>query len=588
MRRFIIALFTLLFVAFLAPLSWAGDIAFTHALAMHGAPTLPATATHYPYANPDAPVGGTLRQSAAGTFDTLNPFTLKGKAPQGLNLVYDRLMDRSQDEPFTLYPLIAQGVSIPPDRSSITFALDPRARFSDDTPITSADVAFTFTILRDHGRPNMRRVYKLVDNVVVIDPHTIRFDLNPHHDRETVMILAMMPILSKTYWEKRNFEGSTLSPGVTTGPYRITAVDPGRRLVFTRNPNYWAKDIMSRRGLNNFTTIVYDYFRDETVAFQAFKSGDLNFRRENDLNLWNVGYDFAGIKSGAVQRERLPHGRAEIVRALIPNARRAPFDDIRVRQALFLAFDFDWVNRALFHNALTRTTSIFPNTDLAAAAPSPPGHPSPLARRAHLRQADTLLTQAGWIVKDGARVNAKTGKPLTFEILLGAPEEEKIILSYARDLRRLGILARLRTLDLAAFRDRINGYDYDMLSYNWFSTLSPGAEQWQYWSCAAARENNRFNYAGVCDPAIDTLTEQLTQATTRDDLRTAARALDQKITDGYYLIPFGHHPADLVAYDRHIHHPATSPLYGIIPETWWWQDNLPTPAAPQNTPEKGH
>lgn len=587
-------IYALLATCILYPSSSAIAGTNDHALVMHGTPKLSATAPNYPYVNPNAPKGGTLRQAAIGTFDTVNPFTLKGKAAQGLSLVHDRLMDRSWDEPFTLYPLIAKSIDVNDDRSVITFHLDPRARFSDGSALTSADVAYSFDILKTSGRPNMRRVYKLIDHVDVLDAQTIRFTLGAGHDRETVMILAIMPVLSKSYWSARPFDAATLDTGVTSGPYKIKSVDPGRRIIYERVKNYWGNDLPVRKGQNNFDQIVYDYFRDESVAFEAFKSGNMNYRRETDLTQWANAYEFPSLTSGKIVREAVPHGRAEAVRAFIPNTRRAPFDDVRVREALSLAFDFTWVNKTLFSGQLKRTTSVFPNTDLAATGTPDarefnllngdrdhldtrvfgpawrgPNDDNANAIRANLQRADTLLKSAGWIIRDGHRVNAKTGKVLDFEILLGAPADEKIALSYARSLKRLGITIRTRTLDSAAFRDRLNTFDYDMLFYFWQSSLSPGSEQLLYWGCQAASEPGRFNYAGVCTPLIDRLAGGIAGTKTREDLQAYARALDRALTFGFYLIPFGYNPADMIAHDKTIVRPAQTPLYGIVPETWW-------------------
>ncbi len=545
-------------------------------LTMHGVAKLTTTATHYPYTNPDAPKGGVLKQAEIGTFNTLNPFTLKGKPPRALgpgpSLVFDRLTDRSWDEPFTLYPLIAKSWDVPPDRSSITFHIDPRAQFHDHTPITADDVKFTYETLRDLGRPNMRRVYKLVADATIIDPHTIKFTLKPDHDRETVMIVAMLPVLSRASFTNRPFDAATFDPILGSGPYRIADADPGHRVIFERVPDYWAADLPTRKGQYNFDQVIYDFYRDDMVAFESFKSGNLNFRRENDVTLWATGYDFPGKRAGRVVTFENPHGRAEMVRTFIPNTRRVPFNDIAVRRALSNVFDFDWVNKNLYASMLNRTTSVFPNTDLSRTAPTLEG---PVPLRTRLQQADTLLKSSGWVIKNSIRVNAKTGIPFRFEILLSSAGDEKIALSFARTLKKLGITARTRTLDTAAFRDRINTYDFDMIFYGWSSTLSPGGEQALYWGCKAASEPGRFNYAGICDPEIDSLTAKIGETFDRAALIAATQRLDSKIMDPAYLIPFGYLPVDLIGLSRDIGRPAVTPLYGVVPESWW--SNAPTP-----------
>jgi microcin C transport system substrate-binding protein len=553
------------------------------ALTMHGAPKNPPGFTHYSYANPDAPKGGTLKQAVIGTFDTLNPFTLKGKPPAALgpgpSLVYDRLTDRSWDEPFTLYPLIAKSWDIPDDRSSITIHIDPRARFHDHTAITSDDLKFSFETLRDHGRPNMRRVYQLVSDVRAIDDRTIKFTLGPGHDRETVMIVAMMPVISHAYYQGRDFNAPTMDPGMGTGPYRVKYADPGRRIVYERVPDYWAANLPARKGLNNFDEIVYDYFRDDTVAFEAFKSGTLNFRREIDVKQWAIGYDIPPVRNGKIKINAVPHGRAEVVRGFIMNTRRPPFDDVRVRRALSHAFDFDWINRNLYAGMLQRTNSFFPNTDLAyqslgldprdSIRQGPPAFAEGLSLRDRLITADALLKDAGFMVENGVRITPGTGKPMRFEILLGSSGDEKIALSFIRTLKTLGITARARTLDQAAFRDRLNTYDYDMVFYFWQGTLSPGGEQALYWGCAARDQPGRFNYAGICDPDIDHLSGAIAQTTSRQDLITLTYDLDKRLMDGAYIIPFGYLPVDLIATDAKIIRPDVPPLYGVVPESWW-------------------
>lgn len=586
------------FVACLASAPAQAEILY--ALAMHGAPKYESGFGHLDYANPDAPKGGTLRQSAIGSFDSLNPFAIKGKAAQGLSFVHDRLMTRVWDEPFTLYPTIAEKADVPEDRSSITFFLDPRAKFQDGSPITADDVIFSFETLREHGRPNMRRVYKLVKTVERRDDRTVHFALGEGFDRETVMILAMMPVLSKAWWQGRAFDSASLDIPVASGPYKIAAVDPGRKIVYERVANYWAADLPVNRGHYNFDKIVFDYYRDDTVAFEAFKAGQLDLRREWDANKWAKGYDLPAVKSGEIIAEALPHGRPERVNSFIFNMRRPPFDDIRVREALGLALDFNWINTNLFYGLYKQVDSYYPNSALAAkGAPDdaqkailepfsadlppevfgpvwqPPPSATPGAMRDNLRRADELLKESGWIVKDGQRVSAATGKPFTFEILLGSPDDEKLALAFTRGLKRLGIAANVRVLDQAAFISRLNEYDYDMVLYYWLSTLSPGTEQILYWGCEAAKQPARWNYAGICNPAIDAISQQIAAATDRDDLVAHVRALDRALLWGRYMIPLYYPGRDFVARRAAIRHPENTPLYGMVVETWWENPEKP-------------
>lgn len=583
-----------LLVLMFAGLALSNQWAFAESpfgLAMHGTPKYKTADTHLSYANPDAPKGGVFKQSALGSFDSLNPFAIKGKPAEGLELTYDRLMARVWDEPFTLYPLIAQSVEVPDNRSSITFTINPNAKFQNGEAITADDVIFSFNTLKDQGRPNMRRVYKLVKEAKILEGGRVKFTLGEGYDRETVMILAIMPVLSKKYWEGKTFDSASLTPPVTSGPYKISSVDPGRKITYKRDPGYWAKDLLTARGHYNFDTISFDYYRDDTVAFEAFKAGESDFRREVDAGKWAAAYDFPALAAGDFIKEAIPHGRPERVNAFIFNTRREPFGDIRVREALNLAFDFEWANVNLFHNAYKRIASYYPNSELAASgAPTPeelatlepfkakldskvfgPTYVPPVyndtTRRENLKKADALLKEAGWVVKDGIR--QKQGKPFTFEILLSAPEDEKLALHFIRSLERLGIKASPRVLDAANYRLRLNEYDFDMTLYYWLSSLSPGTEQVLYWGCQAAKEPARWNFAGICNEAVDSIAGQIAQAKSRDSLVAHVRALDRILTHGQYMIPLYYKGTDTVAFKSAIKHPDTIPMYGMVIETWW-------------------
>ncbi len=561
-------------------------------LAMHGDAKYSADDTHLTYANPEAPKGGTLKHAAIGTFDTLNPYTIKGKAAQGLNLVYDRLMARVWDEPFTMYPLIAERVDVADNRSAITFYINTKARFHDGSPITADDVLFSFETLKTSGRPNMRQIYKLVKVAEKRGALTVHFEFGEGYDQETVMILAMMPILSKAYWEGRDFESTTLEPPIANGPYKIASVDAGRRVTYERIQDYWAADLLTNAGHHNFDRIIYDYYRDDTVAFEAFKSGDIDLRREFNAGKWVSTYDFPAIDSGEIKAEALSHSRPERVKALIFNTRRAPFNDIRVRKALSLLLDFDWINKNLFYGEYKRISSFYPNSELAAPVapsdaeldllspyrnqldrsvfgtlPEPSQNTTAANLRKNMRAADRLLRDAGWIVENGRRV--KDSNPFSFELILGAPEEEKIALHYKRTLDKLGIDITIRVMDLAAYTGRLQEYNFDMTLYHWLSSLSPGTEQSLYWGCGAADQPGRWNYAGICDPVIDILASQIAFAETRQDLVTHVHALDRLLLHGHYMVPLYYLGKDYVAYRNYIKRPDTTPLYGMVLETWW-------------------
>jgi microcin C transport system substrate-binding protein len=546
----------------------------------------------FSYANPKSIKGGELRQAVVGSFDTVNPFTLKGKAAQGLHLVYDRLMYRGWDQPFTLYPLIAETVVVPEDRSFITFHLNPKARFHDGSPITTEDVQFTFETLREKGRANMRQVYKLVDRIEVHSPQSITFHLNDQRDRESVMIVAMMPVLSQKDWQGKEFDQTLLTPPLASGPYKIEKIDAGREIRLKRIEDYWAKDLPVAKGQFNFDRIIYSYFRDDTVAQEALKKGDLNYRQEFDPANWLV-FRRTLNKNSPLQMREIDHDRVERMWGFIFNTRRPPFDDIHVRKALSLMMDRDWINRSLFAGQYKTTTSYFENSDLQARGlPSPddiaffnsyrdelplsiyetawqaPATGSENSMRENRKKAEELLQKAGWIIQDNKRVSKKTGQELRFEILVGSLQDEKIALSFQRALKKLGVEVRLRNLDSSAFRDRLMRYDFDMTIYFWQNSLSPGTEQALYWGCQAREELGRFNYAGICKKSVDTLIKQIPNAQTRDDLRRLTSRLDRILTHGYYAIPLFYTGRDLILHNESLIPPPQPALYGNVLESW--------------------
>ena len=565
-------------------------------LAMHGQTKYNADSAHLDYINPNAPKGGDLKIAGIGTFDSLNPYALKGLAPQNMNLAYDRLMRRVWDEPFTLYPLIAKSVDIPDDRSSITFNLNKAARFHDDSPITTADVQFSFNTFKEHGRPNMRRIYKLVTDVIVTDEQSITFKLGEGYDRETVMILAIMPVLSKSWWEGRDFNESVTEAPLLNGPYKITTIDMGHKITYERIPNYWAKDLFANKGHYNFNTITYEYFRDNTIALEAFKKGDLTLRREWDINKWRGAYNDMNADN---IKNSFTHQRPERAHGFIFNLRRPPFDDIRVREALSLAFDSDWVAKNLFHGEFKRIESFYPNSILDGSGKiSPETHAAMMAwkgnikptayaeafktetnipLRQRLRRAADLLKDAGWIIKDGKRVHSVTSVPLTFEILLSSEQEKKIALTYKRMLDRLGITLNIRVADSATFQDRKSEYDYDMIAFYWQNSLSPGTEQMLNWSCDAANKPSGFNFSGICNPALDHFSAQIPRAKTYDELIQSAHIIDRILLSEHASIPLFYKGKDYIAHHQKIHSPETVPTYGAVLETWWMEQKTAAP-----------
>ena len=588
----------LLCVALAAPVALSADCAHSaaersHGIAMHGDPKYGADFRHLDYVNPDAPKGGELRRAVRGTFDNLNPFLIKGVPAHGRHLVFESLLKRTWDEPFSLYGLIAESVEVPDDRSFVTFMLRPEARFHDGRPITVDDVVFSWKTLKEQGRPNHRLYYKQVRRIERPDERSIRFVFDAASpDRELPLILGLMPILSKSYYANVEFEKTTLVPPVGSGPYRVESVDPGRRIVYRRDPGYWGRDLPINRGQHNFDRVRYDYYRDGDVMIEAFKAGEYDLRLEFSGKRWATAYDFPAVGKRRVKLETLPNGRPSGMSALVFNSRRAIFADRRVRFALAHAFDFATVNKTLLHGAYHRTHSIFDNSELGSrGVPKgrelallepfrgklppelfekpyrPPGGEGGI--RANLRTAKRILAGAGWVVRDGALRRAEDGLRMAFEILLVDPANEKIALSFARNLRRLGVEARVRTVDTSQYQYRRNTYDFDMIVYRWGMSLSPGNEQAFYWGTQAAGQEGTRNYPGIRNPAVDRLIDLMTKARKREVFVDVVRAMDRVLLWGHYFVPLYYLQGDRVAYWNRFDRPGVTPLYGVVIDAWW-------------------
>ncbi|MGQ3357101.1 MAG: extracellular solute-binding protein [Phreatobacter sp.] len=570
------------------------------ALAMHGEPASAPDLAHRRYVNPDAPKGGRIVLGVQGTFDTLNPFVVRGlPVPGARQYLYETLLARSYDEPFTLYPQIAAGLELPDDRSWIIFHVDPRARFSDGRPVTAADVRFSFELLKERGRPNHRSYYRKVKSVDLLDDRTIRFDLAGANDRELPLILGLMPILPLHATDPATFEETTLEPPVGSGPYVIGEVRAGESLTLRRDPNWWGRDLAINRGLFNFDEIRFDFYRDGNTLFEAFKKGLVDSRVETDPGRWTSGYDFPAMREGRIVRETLRPGTPKGIRGLTMNTRRAPFQDVRIREALGLLFDFEWTNRALYAGGFERTQSLFEGSELSArgrgateeerrllaaagarvredvldgtyAVPVSDGTGSD---RNRLRQALALFAAAGWRLDNGAMRHAVTGRPFTFEFLVATRDQERLALTYQRFLQRAGIRMAVRNVDAVQYDRRLRDYDFDMVDYRWWNTsLSPGNEQAFYWGVAAGQSPGSRNLPGIADPAVDRLVEAIVEARRREDLVTAARALDRVVTSGFYWVPLFHQPSQWIARWNHIGVPAESSVFGYLVETWWRRD----------------
>ena len=504
----------------------------SYAIAMHGTPALPADFSHMRYANPDAPKGGRLVQGILGTFDSLNPLIVRGLAVQQIRgFVIESLMTRGYDEAFTLYGLLAKSVETDDRRSYVTFRLAPGARFSDGQPVLAEDVLFSWALLRDKGRPNLRQYYSKVVKADAPDPRTVRFDFDSAGDRELPLILGLMPILPKHAIDVATFEETSMTAPVGSGPYRVTAVKPGASVTLTRNPDYWGRDLPLNRGVWNFDEIRLDFYREANGQFEAFKRGLYDFRVESEPLRWHDGYDFPAARNGEVIREAIKIGTPRPSEFLVFNTRRPVFSDIRVRQALTLLFDFEWINRNYFFGLYARAAGFFAGSELSAYGrpadererellkPYAPDIPPDILDgtyrlpvsdgsgrdRATLRGALTLLSAAGYDL-DGTILRQRSTKaPLTFEILVTTRDQERIALAYARDLKRAGIVVSVRAVDAVQFDQRRLGFDFDMIQNRWDQSLSPGNEQSFYWGSEAADTQGTRNYMGAKDPAIDAM-----------------------------------------------------------------------------------
>ncbi|HOB60880.1 MAG TPA: extracellular solute-binding protein [Candidatus Competibacteraceae bacterium] len=579
---------------------WAGLLAIpavaapAHGIALHGQPKYGPDFPHFDYVNPNAPKGGEARFAAIGSFDTFNPFNIKGQAVTGIGPLFETLLTDSKDEPFSEYGLIAESVDVPEDRSSVTFTLRPQARFHDGSPITPDDVLFSFETLKAKGSPFYRFYYTNVAKAEKLGERQVKFTFASGENRELPLIMGQMPVLSKKYWQDRDFAATTLDVPVGSGPYRIERFEPGRFIVYKRDDNYWGKDLPVNRGLNNIDRLRYDYYRDVTVALEAFKAGAYDLRVENVAKQWATGYDFPALSKGLVKKETFPNQMPSGMQGFAFNLRRSLFQDPRVRQALAYAFDFEWSNRNLFFGQYTRTRSYFDNSELAGqglptveelalleplrqdlpaevftTAYQPPVANDDGQLRANLQQAMKLLQAAGWVFRDRKLVNGKTGEPFRFELLIDDPTWERIALPFARNLERLGIEMNVRSVDSAQYENRLRDFDFDMVVYVWGQSLSPGNEQREFWSSAAADQSGSRNIIGLKNPAIDRLVEQVIAAPDRTSLVTRVRALDRALQWSFLVIPHWHISQSRIAFWDKFGYPAVTPLQGVQLDAWW-------------------
>jgi peptide/nickel transport system substrate-binding protein len=566
-----------------------------HGIAMHGEPELPAEFTAFPWVNPEAPQGGAYREALTGTFDSTNPFIVRGKSAAGVRTyVFESLMARNRSEPFSLYGLLAETIDVSPDRRQVTFRLRPEARFSDGTSVTAADVRFSLEILRDHGRPNYRSYYEKVERIETPDARTVTLLLGAA-DRELVLVIGLMPVLPEHVFAGRDFEASTLDPLIGSGPYRFKEIKAGERVVYERNPDWWGRGLAVNRGLWNFDEVRFDYYLDGNAALEAFRRGLVDIRAEGDPARWAGDYNFPAAADGAVVLETIPSGLPRPASAFAMNTRRPVLANAGVREALILAFDFEWANTNLFHGLMQRTQGYFAGSPLSFA-----GHPASARERrmladahaslpetildgswrlpvsdgrgrdrANLRKAVAILAEQGYRLAGGVMRDSKSGRPLSFELLVQTREQERVALHYQRSLRSIGIELAVRQVDPAQFQRRLDVYDYDLVPVSWSNSLSPGNEQAYYWGSVGRETPGTRNYAGVADPAIDHIVAELVKCSDRETFEDAARALDRLLVAGNYAILLYAAPGQWIARWTRIGRPVRPSLYGFDPEASW-------------------
>ncbi len=573
-----------------------------HGLTLIGeAPALPPDFTHFPYANPDAPKGGSVKLWGFGSFDSVNPIPLRGQKAIGLGLVFDQLMVSSLDEPSTEYGLIAEWVSHPDDFSSVTFGLNPQARWHDGKPITVEDVIFSLETLKAHN-PSFAAYYANVLSAEETGPREVTFHFDMKGNRELPLIVGQLTVFPKHFWasEGRDPARTTLDPVLGSGPYRIRSIDGGRSIIYERVPDYWAQDLPAARGHYNFDELRFDYYRDQTIAFEAFKAGKIDFFQESSARNWATGYDFPALKDGrVVKRDDIVLDNPQPMQAFVMNLRRAKFEDARVRLAFNLAFDFEWANETLFYGQYERTTSFFENTELAATG-LPEGHErevleklreefpdhlpasvlsesytnptggGPANMRPNYRRALALMREAGWEIRGGKLTNVETGQPFEVEFLLQSPAMERVVLPYIQSLARIGITARARVVDSPQYKERTDRFDFDIIVDVLPQSESPGNEQRDFWGSAAADIEGSRNTMGIRNPAVDRLIDMIIAAPDRQTLVAVTRALDRVLLHNHYVVPQWYTPTERIAYWNKFAYPEQLPkrTIGFI-QIWW-------------------
>ncbi|MFK5980973.1 MAG: extracellular solute-binding protein [Rhizobiaceae bacterium] len=569
---------------------------------MHGEPALPADFKHLPYVNPNAPKGGKITYGVQGTFDSLNPFILKSMRttargmwdPSFGKLIFESLLFRSRDEPFTMYGLLAEKVEVPEDRSWVEFTINPKAKWSDGVPVSVEDIIFTYELLEKKGRPPYSSRMKKIDRIEKTGERRVKFHLNDKSDREFPLIIGLTPVLPLHATFIDTFDKSSLKVPIGSGPYRVSKVDPGQRIRFQRDPDYWAKNLPIKRGQDNYDEITVEYFRSASSLFEAFKKGVVNVLPEGDPAHWERAFNFPAVKDGRVIKDAFKTGRPAPMVAFFYNTRLKKFSDLNIRKALAMLFDFEWTNKNLFFNAYRRTGSFWHGSSLSSlgiaaddiekkllanysdkvlpkvmAGTYLPSKTNGSGRdRKILRSAFRMLKKAGYKTVDGKLVDPD-GRPFIFEILCKSQGEEKLAINFSRSLAKIGIEATVRTVDDAQYQRRTQIYDYDMIISTLSASLSPGAEQKWRWGSEVRDTPGSFNYAGAAEPAIDALIDAIVKAKSQEEFTSSVRALDRLLISGHYLIPLFHIDEQWVARWDTIGRPEKTSLYGYQFSTWW-------------------
>ncbi len=572
----------------------AAEVKPAHGIAMHGDLKYGPDFKHFDYVNPKAPKGGNVRLGAQGSFDTFNSFIIKGSPAAGLGFLYDNLMAGSADEAFSYYGQLAETVQVPEDRSWVAFTLRKEAVWHDGKPVTADDVIWTFNTLIEKGTLFYRYYYGSVAEVIKTGERSVRFNFKSGENRELPLIIGQLTVLPKHYWEGRDFSKTTLKVPIGSGPYKVEKFEAGRSITLKRIKNWWGENLPINKGQYNFDQIRYDYYRDGTIALEAFKAGEFDYRAENQSKAWATAYKIPNVDKGLIKLEQITHNRSSGMQGFVFNTRRDIFKERDVRKAIAYGFDFDWSNKNLFYGQYSRTRSYFDNSELAATGLPGPGELAMLepyrgripdevftteynppssagkgALRKNLRTASKILKKAGWVIKDGKRVNVKTGLELRFEILLVSPTFERIVLPFVKNLEKLGVTASVRTVDPSQYRRRIDTHDFDVIVGGAGQSLSPGNEQRSFWGSAAADQEGGRNTIGIKDPVIDELIEKVIAAPDRKALVTSVRALDRVLQWGHWLVPNWHSKFDRIAYWNKFNRPEIIPIQGNQFLAWW-------------------